>query len=271
MSTLRVSITIKKNGVLADADSTPTLADAAGAFGIRRVSDGVVVVASGTAMTRQSLGVYTYDFASAVAGVVYEWSARAVIDSVPYYKQETASVAELTSTSYLTVTDADALAATLPLVTAWSAAGSVAKAPALELASQRFDLAYRFQGRRFDGTQALEFPRVAYDGGREPGATYEGQQQSLVAATIWDWDADAGEAIVPQLVKRAVLYEANSILAADRDRVLAAIHNGIASQSVGSISESYRQLPAAADGGPVLCREADLVARRYKLRSGRIL
>lgn len=267
---LLLSISVIANGSLADADATPVLSDADETFGVRRVSDGVVVVDAGEELTRQSLGVYTYSFDDAEIGVVYEYSIKAVVGGVTYFKQETAQLADLSASSYLSVSDADTLAAGLALLSAWAAAGGTAKAAALALASERFDLAYRYQGRKWDASGVREFPRIAYDGGRAPGPTYPGQPDALVAATVWDWDADADEAIVPVRVKRAVLYEANSILAADRDRVAAAIHNGLASQSVGSISESYRQMTAGQDT-PVLCREADVAARHYRLRSGQLL
>lgn len=248
---LKWTMFVTKAGSLADADATPTMSDADTTFGVRRVSDGVVLIAAGTAMTRESLGVYSYTFSGAVAGVAYEYAMRAVVDSAVRYLQEMSTLTVVSSMSYLTVSDADAIAATLPLLDAWTAAGTTAKQKALELASMRFDLARRYQGRKYEedpADQPLEFPRIAYP------------------ETVWDWDSTDDEAIVPALVKRAVVYEANSILTADRDRIVAAIHDGLTSQSNGSVSESYRQTASSP-----LCAEADSISRRYQLRSGALL
>jgi hypothetical protein len=267
---LQISIRIKKSGSLANADTTPTLADAAAAFGIKRVSDSVVVVAAATAMTAQSTGVYVYVFADAVAGVTYLWSAKAIIDGVTYYKEETVTApAESSATSYLTTAEADTIAATLPASTAWAAASSDVKARSLELASMRFDNARRYQGRKYDGNQFLEFPRLPYDGGSLLSA-YQ-YPLSSQPPQVWDWDSTADEAIVPLMVKRAVFLEAVSIVIGDRDRIVNSIANGIVSQTTGSLSETYARLPNTASGLPALCADAEMISHKYKLRSGAML
>jgi hypothetical protein len=177
--------------------------------------------------------------------------------------------------SYLTTSDADALAATLPGLAAFVAAADPVKAAALELATDRFDTARRYQGRKYDAAQALEFPRVAYESGAsafDRGVASAAAERST-GAQIWDWDDDANAAVVPDRVKRAVLYEANAIIDGSRDEILDAIANGLASQSAGGLSESYRN-PAdqgGAGGVPTLCRDAERISRSYQLRSGRVL
>jgi hypothetical protein len=267
---LKWTMFVTKLGALADADSTPTMSDPTGAFGVRRISDGVVMVAAGTAMTRESLGVYSYTFSGAVAGVPYEYAIRAVVDGAVRYLQEPSTLTVVSSMSYLTLSDADAIAATLPLLDAYNAASTTAKQKALELASYRFDLARPYQGRKYEFDQQLEFPRI-------PRGTLSTQNMMLPPAQrinslfeVWDWDSTNNEAIVPALVKRAVLFEANSILAADRDRIVAAIHNGLVSQSVGSVSESYRNY-AAGETKPVLCSDAELVSLKYARTTGEML
>lgn len=174
--------------------------------------------------------------------------------------------------SYLTSSAADAIALTLPptLLSAYNAALDAAKTTALELASYRIDNAYRWQGRKYDPTQALEFPRVAYESSSSPNWPGLSLSSNVMADTVWDWDTDASEAIVPAAILRAVCFEADSILASDRNRLAQAIHDGLASQSVGGMSESYRG-DFGPNGLPVLCRDADVLVRKYTLRSGRIL
>src|SRR5690242_974788 len=114
--------------------------------------------------------------------------------------------------AYLTSSDADAIAATLPaaLLAAYLAADDAAKTAALVQASADVDAAGPYRGRRYDpppaGAQTLEFPRVAYDTGviatQFPvGAPFMRPDQQLIGDVIWDWDKDAnggqGAAVVP--------------------------------------------------------------------------
>lgn len=171
--------------------------------------------------------------------------------------------------AYLTNAEADTIAAALPasLLTAWAAASAPNKTAALEQATADVDAAGPYQGRRYkseaDG-QALEFPRVAYAQG--PGV---GGQESGV---IWDWDATAKAAVVPLNVKRAVVYQANAILSGEGARLLDARHGGLASQSVGGVSESYVQgSGVGGQGSGSLSRRAADLLRGYRLRTGRLL
>lgn len=171
---------------------------------------------------------------------------------------------EEASDSYMTLVEAAAIAATLPTLTAYAAATDAKKAAAIYLASLDVD-SVRFQGRKVDWAQVREFPR--YSGGlraterRSDGAT-QGED-----AEIWDWDAEAEAAVVPDQVKIAVLLQANDILDGQRDSRIQGIADGLAAQSVGSLSESYR-----GDAAPArLCERAMRLLERYRLRSGQLL
>lgn len=75
MSTTTLRFTHTVNGVLTDVTSV-ALSDPAGTFGARRTDTLAAVVADGTAMVRQSAGVYTYTFTDPAAGLTYNWWAE---------------------------------------------------------------------------------------------------------------------------------------------------------------------------------------------------
>ena len=106
-------------------------------------------------------------------------------------------------TVYLTVTDADALAPSILGLVQWSAATSTDKTNALDAASKVIDSAIRYQGRKYDPAQTLQFPRVAYDTGCGNAPLAAGP--TGVADLVWDWDAATGAAVVPPAVQRACL------------------------------------------------------------------
>ena len=164
------------------------------------------------------------------------------------------------TTSYLTTTEADALAATLPTLSAWAAASSGDKEKALLQASLDLDNAMPYQGRPYESDQTNQFPRVPYD---DPA-------QDDPRPGVWDWDDDANEAIVPGDVLVAVLLQADSILAGEREARLSAQHDGVVYDQTGSVAESYKQTegPGVTTG---LCRAAWVLVRRYRLKSGRVL
>ncbi|HEX8342222.1 MAG TPA: DnaT-like ssDNA-binding protein [Tepidisphaeraceae bacterium] len=156
--------------------------------------------------------------------------------------------------SYLTLAAADALAALLPPLPRYAAASSALREQALAAATLRVDASSRWQGRRYVADQALEFPRVPYNDFR-----------------VWDWDAAAGTAVVPQTVQLAVLYEANALLDTARQARLQQIADGLTAQSTGSLSESYARVgPTTAAGRPVLIADAAALLDKYRLRSGDI-
>ena len=169
------------------------------------------------------------------------------------------------STSYLTSTEADALAATLPTLTAYSAASSGNKTKALLRASLDVDNAMPYQGRRYASDQTNQFPRVPYDD--PPGSAGFDRDPR---ASVWDWDADANEPVVPVDVLLAVLLQADTVLAGDREPRLAAQHDGVVYDQTGSVAESYKQTegPGVTTG---LCRAAWVLLRKYRLKSGSLL
>jgi hypothetical protein len=168
--------------------------------------------------------------------------------------------------SYLTDSEADALAATLPAMTAWGAASSGNKTKALERASLDVDNAMPYQGRRYDPAQPNQFPRVPYDA--PPGTSSDFGHDP--GAGVWDWDADADEAVVPEDVLVAVLFQADTILAGEREPRLASQHDGVVYDQTGSVAESYKQTegPGVTTG---LCRAAWVLLRKYRLQSGKML
>jgi hypothetical protein len=160
--------------------------------------------------------------------------------------------------SYLTTSDADALAAQLPGLAAYKAiTDDAAKLALLSLASLRVDNSRKWQGRKYDtsGAQVLAFPRVPH---------------AAPSSVVWDWDADAEEAVVPQDVKIAVMFEANSIADGARDRVLELQAMGLAGRSTGSLSEQYRAAFAGQSAGTKLSLQADDLVEKYRLRTGGI-
>lgn len=84
MATRTVRATFRIDDVLVDPTSA-TLADMDGVYGVRRTDTNEVVVSAGTAMTRMSLGVYSYSFTS-VDGVAYTASVKFVHGGNEYYK-----------------------------------------------------------------------------------------------------------------------------------------------------------------------------------------
>jgi len=166
-------------------------------------------------------------------------------------------------TVYLTVSDADALAASTLGLVQWSTATATEKANALDAATRLVDTALRYQGRKYDPAQALEFPRVGYDGA------------DGVAEAVWDWDATASVAVVPPAVKQACLIEADEILQdlsgkSQRWRRLDEQHQGVTFDLTGSMAEAYRKGTAPAGRTGLSRRAYDLLAR-YRLVSGRIV
>jgi hypothetical protein len=155
---------------------------------------------------------------------------------------------------YLSVAEADALAGQLVARQVASYVGTAdadQRQAALNQASADID-AGQWQGQRYDSAQARAFPRL--------------QSAALTAPSTAVWDLDEfGVAIVPERVYRAVLLQADSILAGRRNDRMDARHDGVSSQSADGLSEAY--------SGPaeVLCRAAAEVMRVYRLRTGQLL
>ncbi len=163
--------------------------------------------------------------------------------------------------TYNTLGEADALADATYGVAAWAAASDEEKLQALRTASMRVDAAYRWQGRKYgldaDGNvieQEQEFPRI------------DGTQPIDVDPT----DPTSVVPVVPRNVKLAEFFEANSLLDGQRAAAVAAQHDGLTGQEIGTAKETYRAA-VTSNGVPLLCLDADRLVRRYVLRSGRIL
>jgi hypothetical protein len=173
----------------------------------------------------------------------------------------------MSTPSYLDVTAADALAVEVPSLTGWLAASSDAKALALTQASSDVDAATPYQGRRYEVSQVLEFPRVAYDG---PGASADHPTATGSPPVVWDWDDAADEPVVPNDVLLAVLYQADSILLDERESRIDAQHDGVVYQLTGTLAESYKQSPGTGVRSG-LCRRSWMLMRKYRRRSGELL
>lgn len=266
MSQTTINFRFRVGGVLTDVTSA-VLRDATAAYGVRRTDTNAVVVAAGTAMVHDGTGLYSYTFTDPAAGLSYQSWIEVVYGGATYrFEKLSTAAGEADDGSYCTLAEADAIAAALPGLASFKASTADARTAALLLATVDFDAAYRWQGRKYDLLQTLEFPRLAYG---ELGAASRqyAAASTLSADVVWDWDDDANAAIVPTDVKRAVVFQADSIISGDRDGRLQAITDGLASQAVGSMSESYRpDMPPKR-----LCARADALAQKYVLRSGQML
>lgn len=182
--------------------------------------------------------------------------------------------------NYLSVYAADQLAGQMPAaeVAYYSAATAADKRRWLRFASRDVNNAMKYQGRKFDPLSSFEFPRYA-DASAISSFGY-GVNAPLSPLTVlfgmgggggademfWNWDIENNRAVVPLDVKLAVVRQANA-LAAGRGTTLAPLHDGLASQGIGSLNESY----FAGATPQKLCLEAFELLKRYELRSGSML
>ena len=169
-------------------------------------------------------------------------------------------------TVYLAVTEADALAASTVGLVQWPTATSTQKTNALDAATQLIDSAMRYQGRKYDGAQTLQYPRVAFDAGESAAGAAE---------QVWDWDATTSAAVIPPAVKRACLIEADEILQdlagkSQRWRRLDEQHQGVTFDLAAGAAEAYRK-GTPPPGRTGLSRRAYDLLSPYRVVSGRIL
>lgn len=283
MSTFKVHLEFRVNGVLADVTSAK-LRDPGGTFGVRRTDTLASVVAVDTVIPRVSQGVYEYPFTEPAAGLTYNYWWVVVYNGDTYTdeRNQTSLAFDLDASAYVTsVAEANAIANALTGLASWKAATDDAKSAALLGASIDIDAAGPWQGRKYDLAQVLEFPRVGYEspvpacGGPLGGVSAGGL--AGVGSTVWDWDTVAQAAVVPLHVKRACVMQADAILAGTLYQALAEQSMNIASQSAGSLSVTYRDPAAAASaiagGGSTngLGWQAKQILGRYRIRQGRIL
>jgi hypothetical protein len=170
-------------------------------------------------------------------------------------------------TVYLTVAEADALAATTVGLVQWPTATSTQKSNALDAATQLIDAALRYQGRRYDPAQTLQFPRVAFDAGGRPACA--------AAELVWDWDAATSAAVIPPPVKRACLVEADEVLQdlagkSQRWRRLDEQHQGVTFDLAAGAAEAYRKGSAPPGRSGLSRRAYDLLAP-YRVVSGQLI
>jgi hypothetical protein len=181
--------------------------------------------------------------------------------------------------AYLTSTDADTLAATLPGLSAYKAVtgsnAAAVKTAALLQASDDIDQAIKYQGCEYGPLigqdQPREFPRATDPASLATmGFPSPDPLPSLgfaLANKIWDWDATTSTAVVPAKVQLACLHQADSILKGDRDGRLQSLADGMTQQGIGTMSEQYQNGSDAS----VLCMRAKMIMDNYRLRSGRML
>jgi hypothetical protein len=178
-------------------------------------------------------------------------------------------------TPYLTNSDADVLAATLPAaaIAAYLALTDAGiKTDLLTQASYDIDHAMRYQGRRYDTiSQDTEFPRVAYEPSNAilPNTGAAGiPGGSAFGSTIWDVDPLTLAIQVPVAVTVAVLYQANYLATGD-DPALDDQYKGIQSLKAGGIARDFNRSNHFLSSG--LCRRAYALMWRYRLTSGRYM
>src|SRR5688500_13954869 len=165
-------------------------------------------------------------------------------------------------TVYFTVSEADALSPSLLALLQWDASTTDEKSAALAAATRLIDAGLRYQGRKYDAAQALQFPRVAVDDG-------------AAAETVWDWDVATSAAVIPPAVKLACLIEADEILQdvkgkSQRWRRLDEQHQGVTFDMTAGAAEAYRKGVAPAGRSGVSRRAYELLAP-YRLVSGRVV
>jgi hypothetical protein len=99
-----LKFTAKINGALVDVTSCD-LDDQNEDFGVRRQDNLDVVVASGTAIPRISLGTYQYEFAEPEPDLTYEYTVKIVYSSTTYYFNRYVSAEGITALISIPTTD----------------------------------------------------------------------------------------------------------------------------------------------------------------------
>lgn len=179
--------------------------------------------------------------------------------------------------AYLSVDEARALAATLPMMTSVVAQTDEALGMLLLLASVDLDRAMRYQGSRFVPEQVREFPRLPHgiyfdrNCGAFPGVVYGPGFPLPEQPVIWDWDATNKVAVVPDAVKIACLFQVAWLLDSKHAQRLEAIRSGLAAQSIGSASETYLNPATMPESMTGLSDRASRLMERYRLKTGKML
>lgn len=251
-------------------------------YGVKRNDTDAVVVVAGVALTESPAGTWRYSFSDPALGLTYGYAWRATWDDATTTDGSgTVAGATIDAPNYLDLSTIADLLSQLPstAVATLRAATEADQLAGAAQATAQIDQV-PWQGRKYDliTPQVLQFPRVPWETSQVAASAYGGAPLPTgrlgLPTEIWDWDADASppRAIVPRNVKLACLYQADSVLAADRDGRLDAQHDGLLAQSTGSLSEQYAS--AGSGGGQAwrsLCRKAAELLGQYRLKGGRIL
>ncbi len=259
MSIIVFTRTVEIEKVAANADEIPVLIDAIededGTYGVKRLDTSAVVVSAGVAMTQIGVGRYSYELSDVTPGVRYRFAYRILVGGEKYLgTYDITATDEPTDDRYLSVSEANVLALTISAASLgrWQTASTVDKERALLQATMEIDAAMRYQGRKVDPEQTLEFPRYPHPG------------------EVWNTDPATGIAIVPKQVKIATLHQANDVLDAGRHERINKQYQGIVYDQTGAMAESFK-------GGGMeglstrLCLAANTYMRRYQLRTGAML
>lgn len=178
--------------------------------------------------------------------------------------------------AYLTVTEAPSLAANMPGTTALLVLVDDAMAALLLLASLDIDVAFKYQGRKFNGElQEREFPRIPYGTIRQtPGIINTYYPGTAPTPKIWDWDPLAnggqGGAVVPPTVQYATIWQAVWLLQPQFAARLEAIQSGLKQQSIGTASETFAGLLEVPGGFSGLGDRAARMLNKYRIRTGQL-
>lgn len=135
MPTIQINHKVGAGKVLTDATSV-VLADPASpsTYGVKRNDTSAVVVTTGTAMTKQSTGVYVHTFTDPAYDLTYTYWVKIVYGGNTYYSQGTKTGLATPSTGSDVQTYADLYGA---MVSRWGLSTATAKARAKE-GTQRF-------------------------------------------------------------------------------------------------------------------------------------
>lgn len=271
-----ITFSINIAGFTASAVNLVTLTDAGGN----------AVAISNAAWAAGGNGLWTYSFAGDSAAYQFSyaitWSTGTV--SGPFAGAWSVSSPAISGGYFDPLVDvcfpptrslarALALAGQMLNLSAFNAAAPLQQQMALLQASTEIDRGCRWQGRKFDPRQKLEFPRIPYDDGFP--ATWEWQWFDTyfggigAGDCVWDWNHAEKKPCVPLPVLQAVIVQADSILRGDREDRVNAIHDGVRGQSSGPVREDYDS--RAMGVVTPLCHRAWHLVERYKLVSGRLV
>lgn len=103
------SILIRKTWSVDNVLTDPTaivLSDPTGAYGVKANSDGTIIAATGTAMTKKATGVYEYSKTDVDGATAYTaWVAVTYDGTTDYFEVDVAPVQDTTDTSAMELVD----------------------------------------------------------------------------------------------------------------------------------------------------------------------